>query len=80
MHTAVAAAQPQQQPEPQAQAQARWSRWMLGVTGVVLLVVSIVMMASNAPASRAQTVHRGPAPTQLARTSCLIQRLPPDTC
>lgn len=78
MHTAVAAAQPQQQTEPQTSA--RWSRWMLGVTGAVLLVVSIVMMASNAPVSRAQTVHRGPAPTQLARTSCLIQRLPPDTC
>lgn len=33
------------------------SRWVLGITGVVLLVVSIVMMASNAPASKAQTVH-----------------------
>ena len=60
MHTA--AAQPEQQQER------RRSRWVLGVTGVVLLVVSIVMMASNAPASRAQTVHTGPAPTQLSRT------------
>jgi hypothetical protein len=34
-----------------------------------LLVVSIVMMVSNAPASRAQTVHPNPslAPTQWAR-------------
>jgi hypothetical protein len=26
-------------------------------------VVAIVMMASNAPASKAQTIHPGPAPT-----------------
>ena len=41
------------------------SRWLLGVTGLVLLVVSIVMMASNAPASRAQTVRPSLTPTQL---------------
>jgi hypothetical protein len=40
---------------------------VLGVTGVVLLVVSIVMMASNAPASKAQVVRPSCAPTQLAR-------------
>jgi hypothetical protein len=57
------AAQSQPRPEPQG----RWSRWLLGVTGVVLLVVAIVMMASNAPASRAQTIHPSLAPTPLAR-------------
>lgn len=40
------------------------SKWVLGVTGVLLLVVSIVMMVSSAPASKAQTVHPGLAPTQ----------------
>lgn len=57
------AAQPQPQPQPP---QGRRSRWLLGVTGVVLLVVSIVMMATNAPASRAQTVHPGLAHTKLS--------------
>jgi hypothetical protein len=47
------------------------SRWTLGLAGVALLVVAVVMMASSAPPSRAQTVHPQLAPTRLARLARL---------
>jgi hypothetical protein len=50
------------------------SRWTLGLAGVALLVVAVVMMASSAPPSRAQTVHPQLAPTRLA-----LLRLPAPT-
>jgi hypothetical protein len=45
----------------------RRSRWVLGLTGLALLVVSVIMMASGAEPSIAQTVHPAQAPTRLTR-------------
>jgi hypothetical protein len=48
------------------------SCWTLGLAGVALLVVAVVMMASSAPPSRAQTVH-----PQLAPSGQLMNGLSP---
>jgi hypothetical protein len=56
MHTA------QSRPAPD---RTRRSRWMFGVSGLALLVVSVIMMASGAQPSRAQTVRPAQAPAQL---------------
>ncbi|HEX4063770.1 MAG TPA: hypothetical protein VHY58_22375, partial [Streptosporangiaceae bacterium] len=45
----------------------RRSRWLLGISGLALLVVSVIMMASGAEPSMAQIVRPAQAPTQLAR-------------
>ena len=45
----------------------RRSRWLLGMSGLALLVVSVIMMASGAEPSIAQTVRPAQAPARLAR-------------
>jgi hypothetical protein len=64
MHTA----QPHPAPgrAPNAGGSGRRLRWLFAVSGVALLVVSMVMMVIGAQPSRAQTVHPQ-APAQLAR-------------
>jgi hypothetical protein len=59
MHTA------QSRPAPD---RTRRSRWMFGVSGLALLVVSVIMMASGAPPSRAQTVRPAQAPSMPTMT------------
>ena len=44
----------------------RRSRWLLGISGLALLVVSVIMMASGAGPSIAQTVRPAQAPTRLS--------------
>jgi hypothetical protein len=57
--TPPAARQPRRDSQP--------SRWPLAVTGLVLLVVSVVMMATGAQPSRAQIAHPQLAPSRLAQ-------------
>ena len=45
----------------------RRSCWLLGISGLALLVVSVIMMASGAEPSIAQTARPPQAPTRLAR-------------
>lgn len=42
------------------------SGWLLALTGLALLVVSVVMMAAGARPLRAQTARPHPAPSRLA--------------
>jgi hypothetical protein len=43
----------------------RRSRWALGITGLALLVVSVIMMASGAEPLMAQIAHPAQTPTRL---------------
>jgi hypothetical protein len=65
MHTAQSS--PESGRAKGASGNGRRSRWVLGVSGVALLVVSVIMMAIGAQPSQAQTVRPAQAPAQLAR-------------
>jgi hypothetical protein len=56
----MSAAPPRPKPD-----RTRRSCWMFGVSGLALLVLSVIMMASGAQPSPAQTVRPAQAPAQL---------------
>lgn len=67
MHTARSGPATDHPSRPKHPRDGRRSRWLLGISGLALLVVSVIMMASGAEPSIAQTVRPAQAPTRLDR-------------
>jgi hypothetical protein len=67
MHTARSGPATDHPSRPEHPRDGRRSRWLLGISGLALLVVSVIMMASGAEPSIAQTVRPAQAPTRLDR-------------
>lgn len=65
---ALAGSRPASAVSPRTRRGSGHSRWLLAVTGLALLVVSVVMMASSAPPSRAKVIRpsQSPSPATLA--------------